>query len=161
MMYFSSHKPLASPTSKPVSSHFIEDLSTSPRTNTELKTNKSIIWISMLLLACQHGGHVHQELQGGSLWIFSIPSWCMWDLQTWWGQSSAPPCSQVMKIVSYGLLPDSIQLFPTILSWNLYRHKVRYVTLSREIFGHNRSRCYCFQVQPVTCWRLLVFSSLI
>ena len=30
---------------------------------------------------------------------------------------------------------------------------VRYVAVSREIFGHNQLRSQCFQVQPVTCWQ--------
>jgi len=32
-----------------------------------------------------------------------------------------------------------------------------YCRVFREIFGHNRSRSQCFQVQPFTCWLLLVF----
>ena len=30
-------------------------------------------------------------------------------------------------------------------------------TMSREIFAHNQSKSYCFQVQPVTCFGFLVF----
>ena len=54
------------------------------------------------------------------------------------------------------LTPELTQEIPNLFA---QRHLRRIVNkpVIEEIFGHNRLRPYCSQVQPVTCWHPLVF----